>query len=107
LDHVKTRAITRFPSDDSKNYRTDVDLYMLITTCAPASLNEQKQLLKHLIISCSARDLEARPDSIRNPQVKQMAAREYDGLAAEIEGELPDFEIAYATVQDFYEKLPW
>lgn len=103
----KYRALLQQPKRN-RNRRQDVyDLYMLITTCAPTSLNEQKQLLKHLVNSCSARDIEAKPDSIRNPQVKQMAAREYDGLAAEIEGELPDFEIAYATVQDFYEKLPW
>lgn len=44
---------------------------------------------------------------MRNTQVKEMAANEYDSLANEIEGELPDFEIAYQAVQGFYEKLPW
>jgi hypothetical protein len=36
-----------------------------------------------------------------------MAAEDYAGLAEEIEGELPSFDLAYEAVQGFYERLPW
>jgi len=91
-----------------RNRRQDVyDIYTLITTCDSLSLNEQGKLLKHMVNSCKARNIDPASDSMRNTQVKEMAANEYDSLANEIEGELPDFEIAYQAVQGFYEKLPW
>jgi predicted nucleotidyltransferase component of viral defense system len=91
-----------------RNRRQDVyDLHMLLSDCEALSPVEQRQLHAHLIGSCQSRNIIAMPESMRDPQVRAMAAEDYAGLAEEIEGELPDFELAYETVQNYYEKLPW
>ena len=103
----KFRALLQQPVR-SRYRRQDIyDLYGLLTACAPLSEEEKKSIVRLLIDSCGARGIEATQTSMRNPQVKEMAARDYESLAAEIEGELPDFEQAYAYVQAFYEALPW
>lgn len=91
-----------------RNRRQDVyDLHMLLSDCKALSPVEQRQLHAHLIASCQSRNIVAMPESMRDPQVRAMAADDYSGLAEEIEGKLPDFELAYEAVQSFYEKLPW
>lgn len=91
-----------------RNRRQDVyDLHMLLSDCEVLSPAEQQQLHTHLIATCQSRNITAMPRSMRDPQVRSMAAENYGGLAEEIEGELPDFDPAYEAVQTFYEKLPW
>lgn len=91
-----------------RNRRQDVyDLHMLLSDCEVLSPAEQRQLHAHLIATCQSRNIVAMPQSMRDPQVRAMAAEDYAGLAEEIEGELPDFELAYETVRTFYEELPW
>lgn len=103
----KYRSLLQQPQRN-RNRRQDVyDLYMLLSNCDPLSIRELAQLHGNLVNSCRVRNIEALLDSMRDPQVKAMAAHEYAGLAEEIEGELPDFEFAYEAVKSFYEKLPW
>lgn len=91
-----------------RNRRQDVyDLHMLLSDCEVLSPAEQRQLHTHLIASCQSRNIVAMADSMRDLQVRAMAAEDYAGLAEEIEGELPDFDLAYEAVRIFYEKLPW
>jgi hypothetical protein len=91
-----------------RNRRQDVyDLHMLLSDCEVLSPVEQRQLHAHLMATCQSRNIVATPESMRDDQVKTMAAKDYAGLAEEIEGELPDFDLAYAAVQGFYERLPW
>lgn len=91
-----------------RNRRQDVyDLHMLLLDCEVLSSAEQRQLHTHLIASCQSRNIVAMMDSMRDLQVRAMAAEDYAGLAEEIEGELSDFDLAYEAVRIFYEKLPW
>ncbi len=91
-----------------RNRRQDVyDLFMLIKSCDPLSDSERLQVQKHLVNSCKSRDIDAKQNSMSNEIVRAMAAEDYPSLAGEIEGELPEFEIAYLAVRGFYEQLLW
>lgn len=103
----KFRSLLQQPVRN-RNRRQDVyDLHMLLTQCKPLSAEELLQVKTHLVHSCKARHIDAARTSISDPQVRQMAAKEYESLADEIEEELPDFDVAFEIVQGFYEALPW
>jgi predicted nucleotidyltransferase component of viral defense system len=88
--------------------RQDVfDIHMLLTRCAALSEFEQTRLLRQIIESCKARNIIATRTAMTNVQVREMAQADYHGLASEIDEELPNFDLAYAAIQAFYEGLPW
>jgi len=92
-----------------KRYREqDVyDINLLLGREQVLHPEEQKALLELLIASCRERGVEAKRDSIANPEVRGMAERGYADLVAGVAGELPPFNDAYAVVQALYEGLPW
>ncbi|SDZ70541.1 Nucleotidyl transferase AbiEii toxin, Type IV TA system [Variovorax sp. YR266] len=91
-----------------RNRRQDVyDLHLLVTQSKPLSDQERASLLILLQASCRAREIEPGIDSLADPKVREMAKQGYEELSPEIEGALPPFDVAYATVQAFYAALPW
>ncbi len=89
--------------------RQDVfDLYYLFDTL-PAGINtdEKRRILNSLRKKAAARGLAVSPDSMADPETIRRSKHEYHYLKAEIIGDLPEFDIAYQTVQSFYESLPW
>lgn len=68
---------------------------------------EKQTILCVLREKAHSREIEPDAESLANEEVKRRAAHDYPTLAAEIEGELPDFEIAYEEVAAFYRSLPW
>lgn len=91
-----------------RNRRQDVyDLNLLIATGRRISAEEQYRLLELFVGSCRERGIEPTRESFGAPEVRAMALEGYQDLAPEIEGELPSFDDAYATVRAFYESLPW
>jgi predicted nucleotidyltransferase component of viral defense system len=103
----KFRSLLQQPQRN-RNRRQDVfDLYILITKCKPLSTHEHQMVLKQLVDSCNERLITATRESIGNPRIKEMAAKEYDSLVDEIEGKLPRFDDAFHVIQVFYESLPW
>ena len=68
---------------------------------------ERQQILASLLKKSQSRDLEPSPASLRDPEVKRRAEKDYNTLEDEVEGTLPLFESAYAAVLAFYESLPW
>lgn len=91
-----------------RNRRQDVyDLFMLINSCDRLSDSELDRVKKHLVNSCKSRGIDAVQNSMSNEKVRAMAAEDYASLAGEIQGELPEFKIAYVAVQGFYEQLLW
>lgn len=103
----KMRSLLQQPI--RKRYRRqDVyDLNLLIAAGTPLSATEQQRLLELLVASCRERGIEPTRSSFANQEIRKMALEGYQDLAPEIEGELPPFDAAYATVQSFYEGLPW
>lgn len=101
----KYRALLQ-QEEKNKFRRQDVfDLNILISESIESA--EQATILASILEKSHARDIDARRDSLDNPELKRRAKAEYATLADEIEGELPDFEVTYSKIKSFYEKLPW
>jgi predicted nucleotidyltransferase component of viral defense system len=87
--------------------RQDIyDLFRLLERHAPDE-NERDAILTSLNKKSAARDLEVSRESMDNPEIRKRAQADYPQLAAEIEGELPDFDASYDRVAAFYRTLPW
>ena len=89
--------------------RQDVyDIHVLLVHHAGlfADLRHER-ILASLQEKSRARGLIVRRAGLRDPEIRERSRREYATLAEEIEGDLPDFDEAYAVVQAFYEGLPW
>lgn len=103
----KMRSLLQQPIRN-RNRRQDVyDLNLLISKGTQLSAEEQQKLLELVLASCRERGIEPNRTSFSNPEVRAMALEGYLDLEPEVEGGLPPFETAYATVQQFYEALPW
>lgn len=101
----KMRSLLQQPIRQ-RNRRQDVyDLNLLIGP--RISYDEKFRMLELFVASCRERDIDPSQQSLRDPQVREMAREGYGELAPEIEGELPEFDVAYSKVQSFYESLPW
>jgi len=82
------------------------DLHSLLTQ-SPPSIEAQSHLVELLIEKSSARDVIARQNSMSEELIQQKSRTRYDSLVDEIDGQLPDFDKAYAFVRHFYEEMPW
>lgn len=103
----KMRSLLQQPVRQ-RNRRQDVyDLNLLLSGCGQMDAAEQLRLLDQLMRSCAERGIAATSESMADPQVRDLAAKDYDGLAAEVDGKLPPFDDAYELVQRFYTALPW
>ncbi|WP_295577255.1 nucleotidyl transferase AbiEii/AbiGii toxin family protein [uncultured Lamprocystis sp.] len=65
------------------------------------------RILERLVAKARARDLAVGPDAMGNPEIIRRSRAEYNNLASEIEGDLPDFDAVYGFVEAFYRSLPW
>lgn len=68
---------------------------------------EAAAVLEALLLKSTPKGVVPTPESLRDPQVKECAAREWETMQQEIEEQLPDFESCYTQVMNFYESLPW
>jgi len=101
----KFRALLQQPLR-KRNRRQDVyDLAML--SARPASSSVKADILESLRRKSRARGIEPTPASMSDPEIKSRAGADYLSLQDEIPGPLPDFEIAFTTVLQFYHSLPW
>ena len=64
-------------------------------------------ILSTLLIKAESRNLIPSRDSIENPEVVRLAAREWTSMQIEVCKYLPTFEAAFARVAAFYRHLPW
>jgi predicted nucleotidyltransferase component of viral defense system len=103
----KYRALLQQPVRRRARRQDVFDIHILLTRCAALSELEQARLLRQIIDSCKARNIVATQAAMTDAQVREMAQAEYYGLANEIDEALPDFDLAYAAIQVFYEGLPW
>ena len=93
-----------------RSRRQDVyDLHYLLNNSSTPTEEEKLNILIFLF----EKSVERLPDgfinqtSLNNAEIKTRSQHDYHLLAKEIEGELPDFEEAFAQVNAFYESLPW
>jgi hypothetical protein len=91
----------------NRSRRQDIfDLHYLFEN-HPIIEEKKPLILEALIDKCRSRDIEPTQGSMASPEIYDRSAKDYDTLAIDIEGDLPDFDVAYQVVRQFYESLPW
>lgn len=64
-------------------------------------------ILKALVEKALDRNIKVSQFDFSSNQIYRRAKREYGTLASDVVGDLPDFDLSFATVRSFYEQLPW
>ena len=82
------------------------DLHSLLTQ-SPPSVEAQSHLVDLLIEKSHSRDVVARQDSMSEDVIYAKSEERYANLVDEIDGQLPNFDEAFAFVRRFYEEMPW
>lgn len=103
----KYRAILQQKVRNRVRRQDAYDLYALMEKRPITDSNEKKYILETLLKKSASRNLEINIDSISDPETIERSKNQYDTLASEIEGELPEFEKVYSIVEEFYKSLPW
>lgn len=86
--------------------RQDVYDIALLIDQFPLSDTERASVLAAFHEKCASRDINPTPASLEDNRVIELARAEWHTLSQEI-GDLPDFEVCFAKVRDFYKSLPW
>lgn len=91
-----------------RNRRQDVyDIWLLLESAQPFQVEELAQIHTMLVDSCRSKGIEATSQSMHDDLVAKMAREGYADLGADVDGELPAFEIAMERVTSLYRALPW
>ncbi len=103
----KYRSILQQIKRDRIRRQDSFDLYLLMAQYNDIDDDEKRRILDSLLVKAESREIRPTPDSLDDPDIRKRSEAEYSTLADEIEGELPDFNMVYETVNDFYKSLPW
>ncbi|WP_414440644.1 nucleotidyl transferase AbiEii/AbiGii toxin family protein [Burkholderia sp. 22PA0106] len=102
----KLRAILQ-QEERQRSRRQDIyDLHYFLTHWG-ADRERIERVLRLLIEKAESRGLRIDRQSMAAPAIRERSQREYADLAPTIEGELPPFDVAFTTVRQYYESLPW
>jgi hypothetical protein len=102
----KLRAILQ-QEERQRSRRQDIyDLHYFLTHWG-MDRDRAERVLRLLLDKAASRDLVIDRNSMAAAAIYERSRREYAQLAPTIEGELPPFDTAFATVRDYYEALPW
>jgi len=103
----KLRSLIQQPLR-KRNRRQDVfDIHMLLNKFPNLNDTEKHEIHQSLIQKSESRDIVVTINSFDNPEIKKRAEVNYQSLADEIEGDLPDFDKIFEIVSAFYKSLPW
>ena len=92
----------------NRNRRQDIyDLALLLSHVDRWTHAERVQLKSLIVASAEPKGIKAQADSMTDLRIREMAAKGYEDLAAEVEEPLPEFDEIYQQVLQFYESLPW
>lgn len=103
----KLRAIIQQPVRNRFRRQDIYDIYMLLLEYGAPTPEHSEEILASLKDKAESRKVQVDQSSLRDDEVRARSENEYLSLRSEIQGELPDFEIAYEKVRLFYEGLPW
>lgn len=99
----KFRALLQQPIR-KRNRRQDIyDIAYLLETSAELDASIILETLKK---KCETRSITPTRDSIRDPEVKDRASRDWGTLATEVR-DLPEFDPTFERVATYYQALPW
>ena len=104
----KIRSVLQQPIRGRERYQDIYDLFLLLETAPAITESDRAEILAKLIESSRDRQVPVHHAAMRDEAVIELARRQYDAvLPGLVAGKLTDFDIAYATVQAFFEGLPW
>lgn len=104
----KLRSVLQQPvrGQGRPRYQDIYDLFLLLGTSVQAE--DKSIILTKLFEASRDRQVSVHKDALRDEQVIQLSREQYAiVLPGLVSGPLPDFEVAYAVVQEFFETLPW
>jgi len=105
----KFRAMVQQTSGHRNRVRRQdlYDLFVVIDQGYLAADEDKAALLATMRRKFGDRDVECERDTITDPEIADRCRREYEQLADEIDGRLPDFDAALQRVTEYYRSLPW
>lgn len=104
----KIRSVLQQPIRGRERYQDIYDLFLLLETAPEITAGDRAEILAKLVESSRDRQVPVHQEAMRDEAVIELSRRQYDAvLPSLVSGKLPDFDIAYATVQAFFESLPW
>ncbi|CAH2810877.1 MAG: hypothetical protein CBARDMAM_6201 [uncultured Caballeronia sp.] len=102
----KLRAILQQETRGRSRKQDIYDIHFLLTNHG-ADPDRKERVLRLLVEKAHSRGLVIDRHSMAALEILERSKREYDQLQQMIEGDLPHFEGAFATVRNYYESLPW
>jgi predicted nucleotidyltransferase component of viral defense system len=104
----KLRSVLQQPirGQGRPRYQDIYDLFLLLDTTVQA--DDKAIILAKLFESSRDRHVSVHKEALRDDQVIKLSREQYATvLPGLVSGPLPEFEVAYAVVQEFFETLPW
>jgi len=102
----KLRALLQQVSRRYPRRRQDVYDIAFLVRRSPPDDAEKAEILEALREKARARDVEPRPESLSDPEIRRRAEQDWDTLDLEL-AHLPPFQQEYDVVEAFYRSLPW
>lgn len=104
----KLRSVLQQPIRGRERYQDIYDLFLLLEMTPEISSQDRAEILDKLMRASEERQVKPHLHAMRAPQVIEMSRRHYASeLPPLVAGTVPNFDAAYADVQDFFEALPW
>lgn len=103
----KLRALIQQPIRGRTRRQDIYDLNMVLERADDFDAVEMSKILQSLHEKARAREITVHAGSFDQEDIRTNAAKDYDRLAEEIEGELPNFDQSFERVANFYRSLPW
>jgi len=103
----KYRAILQQKIRDRIRRQDAYDIFILIRGGHLSEKGLKDEILNSLRVKADSRDIEISPESLRDKETIRRSKADYENLKDEISGELPDFNMLFNTVAEYYESLPW
>jgi len=104
----KLRSVLQQPirGQGRPRYQDIYDIFLLLGT--PVDDGDKAIILAKLFEASKDRQVPLHKEALRDEQVIKLSREEYVTVLPDmILGPPPDFDVAYKTVQDFFESLPW
>jgi len=105
----KYRAVIQQTSDQRDRIRRQdiFDLYKVIENGFLDDADDKSKLMEVMKLKFEDRDTPFHKDVINDPEIAQRCKKEYHQLEVEIDEELPDFDVVFERVKEYYRSLPW
>jgi predicted nucleotidyltransferase component of viral defense system len=104
----KLRSVLQQPirGQGRPRYQDIYDIFLLLGT--PVDDGDKATILAKLVEASRDRQVVLHREALRDEQVIKLSREQYASVLPDLVlGPLPDFDVAYTTVREFFESLPW